>query len=57
MAPNEEQRPVGKSITQAHQLVGAVLKYAQRTGRVAKNVALKSRDEDLPNRPSASVAA
>ncbi len=36
-------------ITQAHQLVGAVLKYAQRTGRVVKNVALEiKRDEDLP---------
>ncbi len=36
-------------ITQAHQLVGAVLKYAQRTGRIAKNVALEiKRDEDLP---------
>jgi integrase len=36
-------------ITQAHQLVGAVLKYAQRTGKIAKNVALEmSRAEDLP---------
>jgi integrase len=36
-------------ITQTHQLVGAVLKYAQRTGKVAKNVALEiKRDEDLP---------
>lgn len=36
-------------ITQAHQLVGAVLKYAQRTGKVAKNVALEiKRSEDLP---------
>ncbi|MBY0388860.1 MAG: site-specific integrase [Mycobacterium pseudokansasii] len=36
-------------ITQAHQLVGAVLKYAQRTGKVAKNVALEiKRCEDLP---------
>ena len=26
-------------ITQAHQLVGAVLKYAQRTGKIARNVA------------------
>jgi integrase len=46
------QRGTGLSasrITQAHQLVGAVLKYAQRTGRVAKNVALEiKRDEDLP---------
>jgi integrase len=36
-------------ITQAHQLVGAVLKYAQRTGKIAKNVALEiKRDQDLP---------
>jgi len=46
------QRGAGLSasrITQAHQLVGAVLKYAQRTGKVAKNVALEiKRDEDLP---------
>jgi integrase len=36
-------------ITQAYQLVGAVLKYAQRTGKVAKNVALEiKRSEDLP---------
>jgi integrase len=46
------QRGTGLSasrITQAHQLVGAVLKYAQRSGRVAKNVALEiKRDEDLP---------
>ncbi|MCV7227842.1 tyrosine-type recombinase/integrase [Mycolicibacterium komossense] len=36
-------------ITQAHQLVGAVLKYAQRTGKVARNVALEiKRDQDLP---------
>ena len=46
------QRGAGLSasrITQAHQLVGAVLKYVQRTGRVAKNVALEiNRDEDLP---------
>ena len=46
------QRGTGLSasrITQAHQLVGAVLKYAQRTGRVAKNVALEiKRDQDLP---------
>lgn len=36
-------------ITQAHQLVGAVLKYAQRTGKIAKNVAAEiKRDEDLP---------
>jgi integrase len=36
-------------ITQAHQVVGAVLKYAQRTGKIAKNVALEmSRAEDLP---------
>ncbi|BBY14505.1 hypothetical protein NIIDNTM18_40650 [Mycolicibacterium litorale] len=46
------QRGTGLSasrITQAHQLVGAVLKYAQRTGKVAKNVAFEiKRDEDLP---------
>ncbi|KZS72050.1 hypothetical protein A4G29_04250 [Mycobacterium kansasii] len=36
-------------ITQAHQLVGAVLKYAQRTGKIAKNVAgATKRTEDLP---------
>ena len=36
-------------ITQAHQLVGAVLKYAQKTGKVTKNVALEfKRGEDLP---------
>jgi len=36
-------------ITQAHQLVGAVLKYAVKTGRIAKNVASEvKRDEDLP---------
>lgn len=36
-------------ITQAHQLVGAVLKYAQRTGKIAKNVALEiKRTEDIP---------
>jgi integrase len=36
-------------ITQAHQLVGAVLKYAQRTGKIARNVAAEiNRSEDLP---------
>jgi len=36
-------------ITQAHQLVGAVLKYAQRTGKIARNVAGEiKRSEDLP---------
>jgi integrase len=36
-------------ITQAHQLFGAVLKYAQKTGRIVKNVATEiKRDEDLP---------
>lgn len=36
-------------IIQSHQLVGAVLKYAQRTGKIAKNVAHElKRDEDLP---------
>lgn len=46
------QRGTGLSasrITQAHQLVGAVLNYAQRIGKVAKNVALEiKRDQDLP---------
>lgn len=36
-------------ITQTHQLVGAVLKYAVRTGKIAKNVAAGiNRNEDLP---------
>ena len=36
-------------ITQAHQLVGAVLKYAQKTGKLAENVALElERSKDLP---------
>lgn len=36
-------------IKQAHQLVGAVLKYAQRTGKIARNVAAEiKRTEDLP---------
>lgn len=36
-------------VTQAHQLVGAVLKYAQKTGKVNTNVALMlKRSEDLP---------
>lgn len=39
-------------ITQAHQLVGAVLKYAVRTGKIAKNVAAEvNRTEDLPQQP------
>ena len=46
------QRGAGLSasrVTQAHQLVGAVLKYAQRTGKIAKNVAHEiKRDEGLP---------
>jgi integrase len=46
------QRGTGLSasrIIQSHQLVGAVLKYAQRTGKIAKNVAHEiKRDEDLP---------
>ncbi len=46
------QRGTGLSasrITQAHQLVGAVLKYAQRTGKIVKNVALElKRSQDLP---------
>jgi hypothetical protein len=36
-------------IDQTHQLVGAVLKYAHWTGKIAKNVALEmSRTQDLP---------
>ncbi len=36
-------------VTQAHQLVGAVLKFAQRSGKIAKNVALElERSRDLP---------
>ncbi|MCB0055656.1 MAG: site-specific integrase [Anaerolineae bacterium] len=36
-------------ITQAHQLVGAVLKYAQKSGKLSKNVALElERSRDLP---------
>jgi integrase len=36
-------------ITQAHQLVGAVLKYAQKTGKIVKNVALEfKRGQDIP---------
>lgn len=36
-------------ITQAHQLVGAVLAYAVKTGRLSRNVALEvKRSEDLP---------
>lgn len=36
-------------ITQAHQLVGAVLAYAMKTGRLSRNVALElKRSEDLP---------
>jgi integrase len=39
-------------ITQAHQLVGAVLKYAQRTGKITKNVAQEfKRGEDIPEQP------
>jgi integrase len=52
LAVDGSQRGKGLSasrITQAHQLVGAVLKYAQRTGKIAKNVAAEiKRDEDLP---------
>lgn len=46
----ERKKPLSASrIIQAHQLVGFVLKYAQRTGKVAKNVALElKRSEDLP---------
>lgn len=36
-------------ITQAHQLTGAVLKYAVKTGKLAKNVAAEiDRENDLP---------
>ena len=36
-------------ITQAHQLVGAVLKHAQKTGKITRNVALEfKRKIDLP---------
>ncbi|SRX94732.1 site-specific recombinase XerD [Blastococcus saxobsidens DD2] [Mycobacterium shimoidei] len=52
LAVDGSQRGTGLSasrITQAHQLVGAVLKYAQRSGKIGKNVALEiKRDEDLP---------
>lgn len=47
---SQKSKPLSASrITQAHQLVGAVLKYAQRTGRIAKNVTADiKRSEDLP---------
>jgi integrase len=52
LAIDGSQKGTGLSasrITQAHQLVGAVLKYAMRTGKIAKNVALEiKRSEDLP---------
>jgi integrase len=52
LAVDGSQRGTGLSasrITQAHQLVGAVLKYAQRTGKIARNVAAEiKRNEDLP---------
>jgi integrase len=52
LAVDGSQRGKGLSasrITQAHQLVGAVLKYAQRTGKIVKNVAAEiKRDQDLP---------
>ena len=52
LALDGSQKGTGLSasrITQAHQLVGAVLKYAVRTGKIAKNVALEiKRTEDLP---------
>jgi integrase len=52
LAADGSQKGKGLSasrITQAHQLVGAVLKYAQRTGKISKNVALEiKRDQDLP---------
>lgn len=47
---SQKDKPLSASrITQAHQLVGAVLKYAVRTGRIAKNVTADiKRSEDLP---------
>lgn len=47
---SQRDKPLSASrITQAHQLVGAVLKYAQKTGLVSRNVALElKRSEDLP---------
>lgn len=46
------QRGTGLSasrIIQVHQLMGAVLKYAVKTGKIAKNVAMEiDRDDDLP---------
>ncbi len=52
LAIDGSQKGTGLSasrITQAHQLVGAVLKYAMRTGKIAKNVAQEiKRTEDLP---------
>lgn len=47
---SQKDEPLSASrITQAHQLVGAVLKYAARTGRIAKNVTAEiKRSEDLP---------
>jgi integrase len=43
-------KPLSASrVTQAHQLVGAVLKFAQKSGKVAKNVAAEiNRTADLP---------
>jgi integrase len=52
LAVDGSQKGTGLSasrITQAHQIVGAVLKYAMRTGKIAKNVALEiKRTEDIP---------
>lgn len=47
---SQKGKPLSASrITQAHQNVGAILKYAQKTGKVSKNVALEmKRSEDLP---------
>ncbi|UXA12388.1 site-specific integrase [Mycobacterium sp. SMC-8] len=47
---SQDGKPLSASrITQAHQLVGAVLKYAQKSGKVVKNVATEiSRTNDLP---------
>jgi integrase len=53
LAVNGSQRgtPLSASrIIQSHQLMGAVLKYAVRTGKINKNIALEiDRNEDLPD--------
>lgn len=47
---SQKGKPLSASrVTQAHQLVGAVLGYAKDTGKVSKNVALQmKRSRDLP---------